>query len=475
MSHLTVSHASTLPPTSRGYGGRAAPVAILALLALLISPSGANAAPPTSPLTTDPADAAAGWLTGELVDGDHLTTEFDLDGNATIDPATEVFPDYGLTADAILAFAAAGSAGNAANAATDYLAANVSGYAGDGTVESYAGSLAKLILVADIMGRDPTAFGGRNLITDLQARLQPDCSDILVCPHPGRYSDASEFGDFSNPLGQALAIIGLERTTTDGAPATAVDFLVSVQCADGGFVSDLSALPCATGEVDTTALAVQALALVGRDAATDAATAYLIGQQAGDGSFAAPGFGNPPVTTANANSTGLAAQALRVLGSGDAADDAVGWLLGRQIGADGPQEQQGAFAFDATGFDPANATRATTQAILGVAGIGFAALAPPADPLAYGLDVGVEDGVPPPPAAGPPAAGPPAAGPPAVGPPAAGPPAVGPPAAGPPAAAPAPLPATGAAPRGLIGLGFGLLGVGIAASVIGRRRTHEPA
>ena len=437
-----VSRAVVSRTTPRGYGGTGALVAVLTLLAVLLSPSGAGAAPPTSPLTTDPADAAAGWLTGEFVDGDHLATEIDLDGDGIIDPATEVFADYGLTADAIFAFAAAGSAGDAAEAATDYLEANVAFYSGDGITESYAGSLAKLILVADVMDRDPTDFGGQDLVTRLLAQQAAD----------GRFSDVSAFGDFSNPIGQSLAIIGLERATTAGAPTTAVDFLVSVQCADGGFVSDLTTLPCATGEVDTTAVAVQALALMGRDAAVDAATDYLLGQQAADGSFATPGFGSPPVTTPNSNSTGLAAQALRVLGHDGAADDAVGWLLDRQLGADAPQEQQGAFAFDATGFDPANATRATTQATPGVAGIGFADLVAPTDPLAYGLDVSGGGVLPPPPGGGPP-----------------------PPAPPPAPAPPAELPATGAAPGGLIEVGTALLVIGVATTVLARRRTHPHA
>lgn len=428
--------------------------ALLALLAVLLSPSGASADPPTSPVTTDPADAAAGWLTGELVDGNHMATEFDLDGNGQIDPATEVFADYGLTADAILAFASAGSAGNAADAATDYLAVpeNIASYAGDGGTESYAGSLAKLILIADVMGRDPAALGGRDLISELLAREQAD----------GRYSDASAFGDFSNPITQSLAIIALDRIGID-ASAQAVDFLASVQCADGGFVTDLSVLPCATGEVDATAFAVQAFALSGRDAEADTAVAYLLGQQAADGSFAAPGFGSPPVTTANSNSTGLAAQALRTVGEDDAADRAVSWLLDRQVGTDGPREQQGAFAFDATGFDAGNATRATTQAILGLSGIGFADLVAPTDPLAYGL---AGAGPPPPPTGGGGAVPPPGPPPPADGGP---PPPAGGSAAGDGAAQ---LPATGAAPVALLGIGSGLLVIGIAATMFGRRPTR---
>ena len=429
MSDTTVSRTP-----SRPYG-RLALAALLAMLTLLLIPTAAGAAPPTSPLTTDPADAGAGWLTGEFTDGDHLSTEFDLNGDGTIDPLTEVFPDYGLTADAVLAFAAAGSAGDAAEAATDYLAANVAGYAGDGITESYAGSLAKLVIVADVMGRDPLDFGGRDLIAELTAREQTS----------GRFADLSAFGDYSNGFTQSLAVIALDRATANGASTAAVEYLVAQQCADGGFNSVLEVSPCA-GEVDTSAFAVQALDVAGRDAARDTTTGFLLGQQAADGSFAASGFGTPPVTTANSNSTGLAAQALSVLGESEAAGSAVSWLLDRQVGADGPQEQQGAFAFDATGFDPANATRATTQAVLGVAGIGFADLVAPTDPLAYGLDVGGGGALPPPPGTGPP------------------------PGAGPPPP-PAELPATGAAPGGLLELGVGLLAIGVAGCALARRRT----
>lgn len=407
-------------------------LALLPLLAVLLSPTAAGAAPPTSPTTTDPADAAVGWLTGELVDGDHLTTSFDLDGNGVIDPLTEVFPDYGLTADAVVAFAAAGSAGDAANAATDYLAANVASYAGDGSAESYAGSLAKLLLVASIMNRDPADFGGRDLVSDLLAREQQPS---------GRFADASAFGDFSNAITQSLAVLALGRVDPASISTAAVDYLVAQQCADGGFNSVLDSPGC-TGEVDTTAIAVQALDATDRAAAVTAATTYLLSQQAADGSFAAPGFGSPPVLTYNSNSTGLAAQALRSLGEDAAADSAVSWLLDRQVGTDGPPEQWGAIAFDTAGFDPASAPRATAQAVPGLAGVGFAGLAAPTDPLAYGLQAPL----PPPGGGGPPG--------------------------GPGAGVPPPeLPATGTAPRGLVEVGLGLLGLGIAATVLGRRRT----
>jgi len=358
---------------SSTYVGRAALVAVLGLLAVLISPS-AGAAPPTEPLTTDPADAAAGWLSGELVDGQYLTSSFDTNSDGMIDPATEVSPDPGLTADAVLAFAASGSAGDAAEAATGWLESQVATYTGDGTAESYAGALAKLILVADVMDREAADFGGQDLVTRLLAQQAAD----------GRFSDVSAFGDFSSPITQALAVIALDRASPDGAPPASVDFLVSVQCADGGFVSDLSVLPCATGEVDASALATQAFLLAGRDDEAGRTGAFLLGQQADDGSLGGSGTGDPD-STGNANSTGVAVPALRGLGEDGAADQAVEWLLTLQMGTDEPAEQRGAFGFDATGFDALTAGRATPQAVLGVTGIALADLAAPADPVAYGL------------------------------------------------------------------------------------------
>lgn len=425
MSDISESLAAPRPTTSPSYAAKGA---LVAVLALLLAPTGANAAPPISPVTSDPADAAAGWLTGELADGNHIETVFG--GTA--------YPDYGITADSILAFAAAGSAGDAANAASDYLAANAGLYIGDGTVESYAGSLAKLILVADVMGRDPSSFGGRDLVSELLAREQPD----------GRYADASAFGDYSNPFSQSLAIISLQRVTADGPSDAALDFFASIQCADGGFVADLTSLPCATGEVDASAMALQGLLAGGR--AADDVVAFLLDQQAPDGSFSSTAFGDPPVVTANSNSTGLAAQALRVAGQDAAADAALTWLSARQLGPSAPVEQQGAFAFDATGFDPANVTRATTQAILGVSGIGFADLVAPTDPQAYGLatpDGGTVLPPPPPPSTGP----------------------------VPPVEVPAELPATGAAPEGLLAVGATLLGLGAAVTMLGRRRAQPSA
>ncbi|MER7850741.1 peptidase [Kitasatospora sp. NPDC096077] len=327
---------------------------LLAIPALLLSaaaPAVADAPAPAGhgAATFRPDAAAAGWLARQLVDGDHLVTVY----NGTS------YPDQGLTADAVLAFAAAGGSDQAAARATAWLAKpeNLTGYLGDGTTSAYAGATAKLLLTAEVRGADPTAFGG----VDLPARLRS-----LLTPS-GRFSDRSQWGDYSNAFGQSLALLALQRTP-DGAPAQAVDFLVAARCADGGFPVALGQATCA-GDPDATALAVQALAATGRTADARAGLDWLTAHQGADGGFATGG-----ATTANANSTGLATEALL---AGDRFGAGLkGWsrLLKFQQGCSADPAVRGAVAYDASGFNQATAVRATTQAVLGLSGRGLADL-----------------------------------------------------------------------------------------------------
>ncbi|GGS27540.1 prenyltransferase/squalene oxidase repeat-containing protein [Actinokineospora fastidiosa] len=287
-----------------------------------------------------PAEAAASWLAGQLADGTHMTTTFD--GTA--------YPDHGLTADVVLALDAGGVAQDAASAATAWLAANSGAYLGEGD-EAYAGAHAKLALVAQAQGADPTDFGGVDLIARLTA-LQTDS---------GRFSDKSQYGDYSNGISQALAVLALHRA--GGAPADAVDFLAKA-CPDGGFRLLIDQEPCVS-DVDATGYAVQALVAVGRDAS--AALDWLEGKQRADGGFP----GSDPTPGVNANSTGLAATALAVGGRDAAAAKAVTYLLKRQVDCSGKAAARGAIAYDEGGFD-SRAARATAQAIPGIVGVSLA-------------------------------------------------------------------------------------------------------
>jgi len=328
------------------------------LLAVLTAVFGAAPAGPTASASDEhAAPAAAGWLARQFVDGNHLEVVF----------GDQTFPDQGLTADAVLAFDAADVSQQFAAAATTWLAGAdvLPFYVGDGTDESYPGALAKLALVAIAQAEDPATFGGVNLVERLRARQ--DAAS-------GRFSDRSQYGDFTNGITQSLAIIALRRAGDTAAELTKpVDFLVASRCTDGGFPLQFGQPTCAS-DVDTTAFVVQALLAAGRGAgagsAAGAALDHLEAVQDDGGGFG----GSGPTSAVNANSTGLAAQALRVGGRAAAADAAVKYLLGQQVGCDGPDEQRGAIAYDATGFDKSTAVRATAQALYGLTGAGLSTI-----------------------------------------------------------------------------------------------------
>ncbi|WP_422771473.1 peptidase [Plantactinospora sp. WMMC1484] len=314
---------------------------VLATLTLCI----AVAPPAAAQSTLNRVDAAAGWLARQMVDGERFEVVFD--GVA--------YPDQGLTLDAIFAFAAAKVADTNAASATAWLAqpAVTTGYIGDGT-EAYAGATAKLALGAQVRGLNPAAFGGVDLIARLHTLMAPT----------GRFTDRSAFGDFSNMFSQSFAVLALDRA--GGAPPAAVAFLAGARCPDGGFPLLFAQATCVS-DVDATALAIQALLAADRPLVAQAAARWLVSVQADDGSFTANGV-------ANANSTGLAAQALAAAGR------AVPWLEARQYltslqqGCTAPTANRGAIAYTDGGYDPATATRATAQAVPGLAGSGFATL-----------------------------------------------------------------------------------------------------
>lgn len=320
------------------------PLVAACLVALGLS--SAEAESPETPVLTEAqlSSSAAGWLATQMVDGDHFETVF----------GDTAYPDQGLTIDALLGFAAAGSAGDAAGRAMDWLSqpGTVSGYIGDGVNDSYAGATAKLALAAQVSGVDPTAVGGVDLIARLTAL--EDAS--------GHFADASAWGDYSNTIGQSLAVIVLSRHPGSGPSAASLDFLEAAQCPDGGFGLELAPQPesCSSG-VDTTAFAMQALLSAGRADAVADAVAYLLSAQQVGGGFATAGSGTP-----NANSTGLAAQALGMAGRTSEASSAQAFIQTLFQGCDSPLDDRGAIAFDASGFDPVAATRATPQAILGL-------------------------------------------------------------------------------------------------------------
>ncbi|MGI5502575.1 peptidase [Lentzea sp. CA-135723] len=305
------------------------------LVAALLGASLVTTAVPASAGGVDRADAAAGWLARQMADGERLETEF---GGVK-------YPDQGLTIDAIFAFAAARTADDYSDRAIAWLAKPEisSGYLGaDG--ESYAGAHAKLAVAARVKGKNPRAFGGIDLIAGLKALQAPS----------GRFSDRSAFGDFSNAFTQSYALVAL------GRDAKGAGYLAASQCADGGFPVTFETSPCVS-DVDATAIAVQALRAQGKPAGR--AVTWLTSKQQADGGFPSA------AGVSNANSTGLVAQVVH----GSAQLKARRYLKSVQVGCS-DATNKGAIAFDASGFDPANAPRATAQAVLGLTGANLTTL-----------------------------------------------------------------------------------------------------
>ncbi len=323
----------------------------------------------TGPATsTDPAEVAGGYLARQLAaSGGHFANEF----------GGVVYPDYGLTLDAVLALDAAGVGQDAARTATTYVADHVRSYVSGidygGADERYAGALAKTLNVAVAQQVDPTAFGGLDLVAELQAREAPT----------GRFEDAFDpdisVTDNSNTFSQSFAVLGLERAGA-GASAQSVAFLRLQQCPAGGFrlaEADTACTDDASADPDSTSLAVQALIAAhgSSDASVVRGLNWLTDQQATSG-----GFGGGTSTEAvNANSTGLAGQALLAGGRSAPARRAVQYLTGLQYGCGFPAALRGGIAYNASSFSAQRAKgsgatpddqdrRSSAQAALALAG-----------------------------------------------------------------------------------------------------------
>ncbi|MFI8093187.1 prenyltransferase/squalene oxidase repeat-containing protein [Streptomyces sp. NPDC086080] len=105
-----------------------------------------------------PGQAAANgaaYLTDALAQGGHLVSAL---------PGSEDQPDYGNTADAVVALAAQGSTEQAGTAAA-WLEKNAAGWAAQSGPAAYA----QLIFAAHATGADPRAFGGTDLVERLTA------------------------------------------------------------------------------------------------------------------------------------------------------------------------------------------------------------------------------------------------------------------------------------------------------------------
>ena len=122
------------------------------------------------------------------------------------------FSPIGSTADAVLAFVAAGVGEEQLADALGFLRRRVAHGKADGV-----GITAKIVTAVVAGGGDPHAFGGVDLVQSLVDTLGPH----------GRFGTASVFDD-------ALAVLALEAAGSR-CPTHSIQWLVDAQCADGGW------------------------------------------------------------------------------------------------------------------------------------------------------------------------------------------------------------------------------------------------
>jgi hypothetical protein len=358
-------------------------VGVLAAPPVAAEPSPAlRAAKAAAGTDSTPSTIAAEWIADELTNGLMMGTSG---------------PDFGLTIDTGMAVSTVARQGATVAAISNALEPRIGDYVGDGTKESYAGPLAKAAAFARTAKKNPTSYGGINLITRLEERTadapavpaaQPQAAAIA-----GRISDKSEFGDYANVVGQSYAVRALSLANSAEAGA-ARDFLLKQQCASGAFrlnfdKADAPNQACtdgvagSDGDPDATALAVINLVESGDKSAavTTAlakANAWLAERQRNSGAIRSAGQG----AQINTNTTALGGYAMGLLKNRDAALKAALWVRKNQ-----PVDKYkcrtaltkdtGAVAFRkdrATGATTSGITgdardewrRATAQAILGL-------------------------------------------------------------------------------------------------------------
>ena len=343
-----------LSPRGRVSAGIAMTVAAALVSAGCAVQSTSTSSPTTAATTTatssPTAQRAVAYVVSALKDGDHVEGEFG--------------PDLGQTSDVVLGLAATPGQSATLAKALAYLDTHASAYVhgdpatGEKVGAHYAGSTGKLALVAKAAGKNPSAFGGLDLIGELRALMKAD----------GRFSDNSKFGDFSNPLGQSFGILALERGTPEGAPQPAVDFLLTAQCTDGGFPD---AFPKAGGKCsptpDATGLALQALVAAGADCPATQARAWLKAHQRADGSFADSAVDPAKPALGNVNSTAYAA--LGLIAAGESTTTVADWL-------GSVQSSDGGLAIKPASGDKKSNVYATAQALDAFAGSSFLTIGP---------------------------------------------------------------------------------------------------
>ncbi|MFD7618731.1 prenyltransferase/squalene oxidase repeat-containing protein [Streptomyces sp. NPDC059802] len=274
--------------------------------------------------------------------------------------------DFGLTIDGAYALAATGLDNDKLRGIVDFLddggkdgdGRTLQDWTGTGTKYALGGSIGKVALLAEAVGRDPRSFGGKDLVAAL---------DKAVCTGPSKAPDRScaakgAYTYAPSVFAQSLAIMAQLRADEKTAAQKPIAYLASLQHGSGAWPS----LIPATGDadVDSTAIAAMALDLVGgekADKAVDKALTWIASKQLSDGGF--PGAAGDSV-----NSAALAVQGLALEGKRYATEIA----KARKFLA-GQQNNDGGFNVAKEGQRGSD-LRASTQAVGGATGVSFGTL-----------------------------------------------------------------------------------------------------
>lgn len=265
---------------------RAHPLRIVALLVLLLAAAMSAIAPDIRAAETDNPQAlsAIEWLRGQQTSGGGFAAFGDES-------------DPGTTADVVYALVAAGIHPDTVTSDTgaspvDYLVATAADVTG---TPGLAGKVALALLAA---GVDPADAGGVDLIAAIQDGVDPDTGFF-------------GFGAVNHSFAM-LALIAAGVDVDDAA----VDVLLASQIEDGSWSFTGDTEP-GTGDSNSTAMAVQALAAVGGEReAIDAGIDFILSLQDDTGAIAYDSSEAPNIV-GDANSTAVAIQAILASG-GDA-------------------------------------------------------------------------------------------------------------------------------------------------------------
>lgn len=280
---------------------------------------------------------------------DYLQTQQNADGGfgSGFSPDSTV----GSTSDVVLAIVASGgdpaTFDQGGNTPIRYLEVNAASAA-------TGGDLAKLIMAAIAVSKNPREFGGADSVAKLEAMIAAD----------GKIGTETDI--FVSHLLAVLALKSAQRTV----PAAAVDQIKAAQQDNGSWAWDGSAETA--GDTNTTAFAVQALIAAGEAPDGDTivkALDYYKGIQNGDGGWP---YQNPSDfgTATDANSTAVTVQALIAAGQDPAGAELATPEGNTPLSAlEALQNESGAFAWQAA--VPDDNLLATVQALPAVAGKAF--------------------------------------------------------------------------------------------------------